>query len=97
MQLLTLVILILRSKLAALVLVLASDINGSVCNCLFFPTGMDIIQSQKKPQHLIILGSCVLSGYCPVEGRDVGSICMPRKCHYVPDLGKNGVYVLDSL
>lgn len=47
MQLLTLVILVLWSKLLALILVFASDVNRSVCNCLFSPNRMDIIQSHK--------------------------------------------------
>lgn len=50
-----------------------------------------------QPKTLTILGSCEPFGYCPVKLRDEGSIWVCRKCHCGPDLGKDRVYVLDSL
>lgn len=90
----TLVILILPNKRAALVLVLASGSNRLEPFQPNWNCHNPITPRKISP---IILGSCEVFGYCPVKLRDVGSICACRKCRYGPDLGKDRVHVLDSL
>jgi len=83
---------------AALALVLGSSISRSRCNCYFPPTGRNTIHSPKQPKMKQMGGKkkkptqfCILMCFLLnvlEKSRDLESICMGRKCHYVPDFGK---------
>lgn len=81
-ELLTLVILILESKVAALMLVLGNSISRSLCNCCFSPAGRNIIHSPKQPKMIPV------GGEGPGEEQGSRKHLCGRKCHYVPDFGK---------